>query len=40
MAQRGADEEERTEPDAPPAGPLAPDRLEPAPALPVRTVPA
>jgi O-antigen ligase len=40
MAQRGADREESTDAGAFPAGPLAPDRLEPAPALPARTVPA
>jgi O-antigen ligase len=40
MAQRGPDEEERADSAALPAGPLAPDRLEPAPALPAGTVPA
>jgi hypothetical protein len=41
MAQGGAHQEERTDEGALPAGPFAPERLEPAPALPApRTVPA
>jgi O-antigen ligase len=42
MAQGGAQQDERTDEGALPAGPLAPDRLEPAPALPApgRPVPA